>query len=83
MGHLNPDTGAVNAILCLLNILLCGYAAWIAYTGLAQSAPDESASSVWHSSEVHAHGSAPKDARLHLNIPRLPDHGITFLCTAS
>lgn len=34
MGHLNNDTLVLNDALCVLNLLLCGYASWVAYTGL-------------------------------------------------
>ena len=37
-GHLNNDTLVLNDVLCVLNLLLCGYAIWVAYTGLR---PDE------------------------------------------
>ena len=43
MGHLNSDTLALNDALCVLNILLCVYAGWVAYTGLAPSAQTDTA----------------------------------------
>ncbi|HRX08000.1 MAG TPA: hypothetical protein P5559_02400, partial [Candidatus Limiplasma sp.] len=34
MGHLNNDTSTINVLLGIANILLCAYAAYIAFTGL-------------------------------------------------
>lgn len=36
-GHLNTDTLALNSILCVVNLLLCGYAGWVGMAGLRES----------------------------------------------
>lgn len=36
-GHLNADTLVLNYVLCVANLLLCGYGAWIGISGLRES----------------------------------------------
>ncbi|MFH1513439.1 MAG: phospholipid carrier-dependent glycosyltransferase [Bacillota bacterium] len=81
MGHLNADTGAVNAILCVANLLLCGYAATIAFTGLKQSEPlRKSNFRLYAGTETHTERLLhPGDARLRLNLRDLLIMGITFI----
>ena len=81
MGHLNPDTGALNAMLCVANLLLCAYAAWIAYTGLRQSEPVIATErKFWSGAEAHKRRLLqPADARLRLNLRDVLIMGITFV----
>ncbi len=81
MGHLNADTAAVNAILCVANLLLCGYAAVIAFTGLKQSEPLKG-QPVKIRSNTQSHTQRllhPRDARLRLGTRDFLIMGITFL----
>ncbi len=80
MGHLNADTAFINALLCLANLLLCGYAAFIAYTGLRQSQPvREFAFQQRLSDEPHRRRLLhQQDARLHLNLRDALIMGVTF-----
>ena len=81
MGHLNSDTSVINIILCIANILLCGYAIHIAFTGTKQSEPfkplehkpfiDKSA----HQERL-LH---PNDARMQLKTRDFLIMGITFI----
>lgn len=76
MGHLNDDTLALNIILCIANLLLTGYAAWVAFKPdkperellegeNEQSKADEAFKipDCYQSMLLH-----PKDARLHLTL---------------
>lgn len=68
-GHLNNDTLVLNDALCALNLLLCGYAVWLAYTGLRPSEapiPHEAESAVPPSYERML--LSPRDARLRLTL---------------
>lgn len=67
-GHLNPDTLAVNVILCLLNLLLCGYALWIGYTGLSHTQSREPAPQAAIAPSYARMLLDPSDARLHLRL---------------
>ncbi len=80
LGHLNADTAAVNALLCIANLLLCGYAAFIAYTGLRPSEPMRELNlRQWFSDEPHRQRLLrPRDARLHLNMRDALIMGLTF-----
>ena len=81
MGHLNADTGVVNTLLCIINILLCGYAAMIAFTGLRQSKPLKVVD-LQTTSHTESHKQRlihPGDARLHLGGRDYLIMGITFL----
>ena len=69
MGHLNNDTLVLNDALCVLNLLLCGYAIWVAYTGLRPSEapqPEKAEPSVPPAYERML--LSPRDARLHLTL---------------
>lgn len=81
MGHLNADTGAVNALLSIANLLLCGYAAVIAFTGLKPSGPIQSpAFKPFADKDLHRERLLrPKDARLHLNARDALIMGVTFM----
>jgi len=81
MGHLNSDTSALNAILCIANLALCGYAAVIAFTGLRQSEPMRAVEwKSWFSAEPHKQRLLhPQDVRLHLNFRDFLIMGITFI----
>lgn len=68
-GHLNNDTLVLNDVLCVLNLLLCGYAVWVAYTGLRPSEapiPREAEPAVPPSYERML--LTPRDARLRLTL---------------
>ena len=68
-GHLNNDTLVLNDALCALNLLLCGYAVWLAYTGLRSSEapiPHEAEPAVPPSYERML--LSPRDARLRLTL---------------
>ena len=68
-GHLNNDTLVLNDVLCVLNLLLCGYAVWLAYTGLRPSEapiPHEAEPAVPPSYERML--LSPRDARLRLTL---------------
>ena len=68
-GHLNNDTLVLNDVLCVLNLLLCGYAVWLAYTGLRPSEapiPREAEPAVPLSYERML--LTPRDARLRLTL---------------
>lgn len=68
-GHLNNDTLVLNDVLCVLNLLLCGYAVWLAYTGLRPSEapiPHEAEPAVPPSYERML--LTPRDARLRLTL---------------
>ena len=78
MGHLNDDTLVLNDVLCVLNLLLCGYAVWLAYTGLRPSEapiPREAEPAVPLSYERML--LTPRDARLHLTLRDYLVMGIT------
>jgi len=81
MGHLNADTSVVNAILCVANVLLCGYAAMIAFTGLRQSEPINVPSfKLPDNTQSHKQRLLhPKDARLHLGGRDYLIMGVTLL----
>lgn len=69
MGHLNSDTLALNDVLCVCNLALCGYAFWLAWTGLRESDPiriEEAEKAVPPSYEQML--LAPRDASLHLKL---------------
>ena len=70
-GHLNVDTMIWNRLLCIANLLLCGYAGWIGLNGLRESCsgaeggetqPVENAVVFSYHQMLHA----PRDHRLHL-----------------
>lgn len=67
-GHLNPDTLPLNVILCLLNLLLCGYAGNVALTGLHETQrapiPEKPAAPPSYTRMLFS----PADARLHLTV---------------
>ena len=68
-GHLNNDTLVLNDVLCVLNLLLCGFSIWMAYTGLRPSAapqPQEAGPAVPPSYERML--LSPSDARLRLTL---------------
>ncbi len=65
MGHLNPDTLALNNILCVLNLLLCGYAGYVSFTGLRESLPQTGA--MRDKAEEERFGSAASYHRALLN----------------
>lgn len=70
MGHLNTDTQGVNIALCLLNLLLCGYAGWLSFTGLRPCAQTacEKADEPQHREEPYRRMLlSPQDARLRLS----------------
>ncbi len=78
MGHLNDDTLVLNDVLCVLNLLLCGFSIWVAYTGLRPSAapqPQEAGPAVPPSYERML--LSPRDARLHLTLRDYLVMGIT------
>ena len=78
MGHLNDDTLVLNDVLCVLNLLLCGFSIWMAYTGLRPSAapqPQEAVPAVPPSYERML--LSPRDARLHLTLRDYLVMGIT------
>lgn len=78
MGHLNDDTLVLNDVLCVLNLLLCGFSIWMAYTGLRPSTapqPQEAAPAVPPSYERML--LSPRDARLHLTLRDYLVMGIT------
>lgn len=81
MGHLNPDTAAVNAALCVANLLLCGYGAWIAGTGLRQSGPMRAPrfKLAFHPENHARRLLQPGDARLRLGSRDALVMGVTFL----
>ena len=69
MGHLNNDTLVLDDALCALNLLLCGYAIWVAYTGLRPSEapqPEKAEPSVPPAYERML--LSPRDARLRLTL---------------
>lgn len=77
-GHLNNDTLVLNDVLCVFNLLLCGYAVWMAYTGLRPSEapiPREAEPAVPLSYERML--LSPRDARLHLTLRDYLVMGIT------
>lgn len=81
-GHLNSDTNLINYTLCAVNLLLCGYAAWIGVNGLHASNPLIKASSV-KASEAIPEGYRkmllqPADERLHLTFR---DYGLISAIT--
>lgn len=68
-GHLNNDTLVLNDVLCVFNLLLCGYAVRVAYTGLRSSEapiPREAEPAVPLSYERML--LTPRDARLRLTL---------------
>lgn len=68
-GHLNNDTLVLNDVLCVFNLLLCGYAVRVAYTGLRPSEapiPREAEPAVPLSYERML--LTPRDARLRLTL---------------
>ncbi len=78
MGHLNNDTLVLNDALCVLNLLLCGYAIWVAYTGLRPSEapqPEKAEPSVPPAYERML--LSPRDARLHLTLRDYLVMGVT------
>ena len=78
MGHLNNDTLVLNDTLCVLNLLLCGYAIWVAYTGLRPSEvpqPEKAEPSVPPAYERML--LSPRDARLHLTLRDYLVMGVT------
>ena len=81
MGHLNSDTGTVNVLLCILNLILLGYAAYIAFTGLKPSGPMQKTSfKLFAGAESHRERLLhPKDARLKLKARDALIMGITFM----
>lgn len=77
-GHLNNDTLVLNDVLCVFNLLLCGYAVRVAYTGLRPSEatrPREAEPVVPPSYERML--LSPRDARLHLTLRDYLVMGIT------
>ncbi len=71
-GHLNADTMPLNIILCVINLLLCGYAGWIAFGGVREDARKEAAEREKEAAYAvppayEAMLLNPKDARLRLN----------------
>ncbi len=82
-GHLNPDTLPLNVVLCLSNLLLCGYAGWIALTGLheTQCAPMDEKTAI-PPSYVHMLFS-PGDAKLHLTVRDYAVMGVTAVAYAA
>ncbi len=70
MGHLNQDTYALNMTLGVLNVLLCAYAGFIAFTGPV-SQPKDGQAAARHITQktddcFRNDLLRPKDARLHL-----------------
>ncbi len=80
MGHLNSDTSTVNILLSIANLILCGYAAIIAFTGLKPSRAMEKPSyKLFTGVESHRERLLhPKDARLRLSARDYLIMGITF-----
>ncbi|MEA4927051.1 MAG: phospholipid carrier-dependent glycosyltransferase [Candidatus Limiplasma sp.] len=68
MGHLNLDTLALNDALCILNLLLCAYGGWIAFTGLRATPQAEPAPKRAPRTNACYRNAllTPKDARLRL-----------------
>ena len=84
MGHLNSDTLALNDVLCVCNLALCGYAFWLAWTGLRESDPiriEEAEKAVPPSYEQML--LAPRDASLHLKLRDYLVMGATCLVYGS
>jgi Gpi18-like mannosyltransferase len=81
MGHLNQDTYALNVTLCVLNLLLYGYAGWIAYTGLApQPETDTAPVRAKRTGACYRNDLLnPKDARLHLTARDWLILGVTIV----
>ena len=65
-GHLNPDTQVVNILLCALNLCLCLYALYIAWTGLRQTQAEENAPEAFVPASYEAMLFRPGDPQLHL-----------------
>ncbi len=80
-GHLSTDTNTVNILLCIANLLLCGYAAIIAYTGLKPSKPTSAEVGIWTSGKENHRNRLlhPKDARLHVSTRDVLIMGLTFV----
>ncbi|MEG2251697.1 MAG: phospholipid carrier-dependent glycosyltransferase, partial [Clostridia bacterium] len=72
-GHLNSDTLALNVVLCVVNLLLCGYAGYIALSGLRETveAPTPEVAEEETQTAPPAYKQMllePMDARLHLTL---------------
>lgn len=65
-GHLNNDTLAVNNVLCIVNLLLCGYAGWVGLTGLRESPPLRREEKPLLPASYERMLFQPKDARMRL-----------------
>ncbi len=61
-GHLNSDTMAINIILCVLNLLLCGLAFYIAYQGESEPRESKRRDETYRRDILY-----PRDAKLHLS----------------
>lgn len=86
-GHLNTDTLFLNNLLCVLNLLLCGYAGWLGLNGLKASVPANSIfrfkfdkCSNERDLEMLLH---PRDYRLHLTLRDYLVMGITTVVYAA
>lgn len=66
-GHLNADTLMLNHVLCVLNLLLLGYALWIGMTGLRASIPAKAETTVQNRAASYEQMLLhPRDHRLHI-----------------
>lgn len=67
-GHLNADTLALNNTLCVINLLLLGYAVWIGMSGLRESVCEEREEAAGESRTFSYEQMLlnPQDHRLHL-----------------
>ncbi len=86
-GHLNTDTLALNNILCIANLLLCGYAFRVGMSGLQASVsiPSKNAESSYATRSVSSYEEMlfqPSDHRLHLNWRDYLLMGITTMLYA-
>ncbi len=73
-GHLNPDTLVLNNLLCILNLLLCGFAIYVGMNGIRESKGVDDAFHKGIRIEGNRTASyqqlllAPRDHRLHLSV---------------
>ncbi len=74
-GHLNMDTFGVNVALCILNLLLCGYAGYVSLSGMRQSVSVAQRSAGPNDPQKADHLASyrqgllnPLDAKLHLTL---------------